>query len=194
MTPAISVIVFDVNETLSDMSPMAESFREVGAPADMAKLWFATLLRDGFALAASGDNGSFATIGADVLRGLLSGVGIDQPLDAAVDHVMGGMKDLDVHPDVPEGIRALRAAGFRMVTLSNGSAQIAAKLCSGAGIRDEFESLLSVELSIRGRQYRNRSGQHAARGRASLGHPRRRPRRAPNRLAEQDRRQLPGLL
>lgn len=145
MTPAISVIVFDVNETLSDMSPMAESFREVGAPADMAKLWFATLLRDGFALAASGDNGSFATIGADVLRGLLSGVEIDQPLDAAVDHVMGGMKDLDVHPDVPEGIRALRAAGFRMVTLSNGSAQIAAKLCSGAGIRDEFESLLSVE-------------------------------------------------
>lgn len=145
MTPAISIIVFDVNETLSDMSPMSERFREVGAPADMAKLWFATLLRDGFALTASGDNGSFATIGAEVLRGLLSGVELDQPLDAAVDHVMGGMKDFEVHPDVPEGIRALRAAGFRLVTLSNGSAQIAGKLFSDAGIRDEFESLLSVE-------------------------------------------------
>ncbi|MDJ0459334.1 haloacid dehalogenase type II, partial [Arthrobacter sp. NQ7] len=63
MNPAISVVVFDVNETLSDMSPMGERFREVGAPAEMARLWFATLLRDGFALAASGDNGSFATIG-----------------------------------------------------------------------------------------------------------------------------------
>ncbi|MDP9890592.1 hypothetical protein [Pseudarthrobacter enclensis] len=80
MTTAISVIVFDVNETLSDMSPMEERFREVGAPAYMAKSWFATLLRNGFALAASGDNGSFATIGADVLRGLLSGVGLVQPL------------------------------------------------------------------------------------------------------------------
>ncbi|MDP9889540.1 haloacid dehalogenase type II [Pseudarthrobacter enclensis] len=147
MTPARSVIVFDVNETLSDMSPMGERFREVGAPTEMAKLWFATLLRDGFALATSGDNGSFAAIGAGVLRGLLSGVELDRPLDAAVDHVMGGMKDLGVHPDVPEGIRALRTAGFRLVTLSNGSAQIAGKLFSDAGIRDEFESLLSVEVA-----------------------------------------------
>lgn len=145
MPSPISVIVFDVNETLSDMSPMGERFRQVGAPADMAKLWFATLLRDGFALAASGDNGSFATIGANVLRGLFSGVQLNQPLHVAVDHVMGGMKDLEVHRDVPEGIRALTAAGFRLVTLSNGSAQIAGKLLSDAWIRDEFESLLSVE-------------------------------------------------
>jgi 2-haloacid dehalogenase len=57
MTTAISVIVFDVNETLSDMSPLGERFSEVGAPAELARLWFSTLLRDGFALAASGDNG-----------------------------------------------------------------------------------------------------------------------------------------
>jgi len=43
------VVVFDVNETLSDMSPIAERFTDIGAPAHLAKLWFATLLRDGFA-------------------------------------------------------------------------------------------------------------------------------------------------
>lgn len=145
MTTAISVIVFDVNETLSDMSPMGERFSEVGAPAELAKLWFATLLRDGFALAASGENGSFGAIGADALRGLLTGVELNRPLDAAVDHVVGGMNGLGVHPDVPEGIRALAAAGFRLITLSNGSARIAGKLFSEAGIREAFESLLSVE-------------------------------------------------
>ena len=145
MTTAISVIVFDVNETLSDMSPMGERFEEVGAPAELAKLWFATLLRDGFALTASGDNGSFSAIGADVLRRILTGVECNRPLDAAIDHVMGGMTGLGVHPDVPEGICALAAAGFRLVTLSNGSARIAEKLFSEAGIQDEFESLLSVE-------------------------------------------------
>lgn len=145
MTTAISVIVFDVNETLSDMSPMGERFSEVGAPAELAKLWFATLLRDGFALTASGDNGSFAAIGADALRGLLTGVELNRPLEAAVDHVMGGMAGLGVHPDVPAGIKALAAAGLRLITLSNGSAQIAGKLFSEAGIRDAFESLLSVE-------------------------------------------------
>ena len=139
------VIVFDVNETLSDMSPLGERFIEIGAPAELAKLWFAILLRDGFALTASGDKGSFATIGAEALRGLLTGVRITQPLETAVEHVMSGMADLIVHPDVPDGIRALAAAGFRLITLSNGSTEIAGKLITEAGIRDEFQSLLSVE-------------------------------------------------
>lgn len=64
-----STIIFDVNETLSDMSPMGQRFVEVGAPAHLAKLWFATLLRDGFALTAAGDKGTFAGIGAEALRG-----------------------------------------------------------------------------------------------------------------------------
>ncbi|MEW1808046.1 haloacid dehalogenase type II [Pseudarthrobacter sp. NPDC080039] len=145
MVPALSVIVFDVNETLSDMSPMGERFGEVGAPPEMAKLWFATLLRDGFALAASGDNGSFAAMGAGVLKGLFRGVDLSRPRDEAVDHVMGGMTALKVHSDVPAGVRGLTAAGFRLVTLSNGSAQIAGKLFRDAGIRDEFEWLLTVE-------------------------------------------------
>ncbi|AOT04907.1 haloacid dehalogenase type II [Arthrobacter sp. U41] len=145
MTTAKPVIVFDVNETLSDMSPMGQRFSEVGAPPELAELWFAALLRDGFALTASGDNGSFAAIGADALRRLLSRVEPDRGLEAAVEHVMGGLAGLGVHPDVPAGVRSLSAAGFRLITLSNGSAQIARKLLSEAGIREEFEMLLSVE-------------------------------------------------
>ncbi len=145
MNSAPSVIVFDVNETLSDMSPMGERFAEIGAPAQLAKLWFAALLRDGFALTAAGGNGTFAEIGAEVLRGLLAGSGIDATGGRAVEHVMGGMAALGLHPDVPEGIRALRTAGYRLVTLTNGSAQVAEKLFAPAGIRDHFERLLSVE-------------------------------------------------
>ncbi|MEC5191773.1 MULTISPECIES: haloacid dehalogenase type II [unclassified Arthrobacter] len=145
MSTAPPVVVFDVNETLSDMSALGQRFSDVGVPAELAKLWFATLLRDGFALTASGDNASFADIGADVLRRLLTGTELDRPLDAAVDHVLNGMAGLAVHPDVPDGIRALSAAGFRLITLSNGSARIAEKLFSEAGIRDRFDLLLSVE-------------------------------------------------
>ncbi|QHK21836.1 haloacid dehalogenase type II [Pseudarthrobacter psychrotolerans] len=145
MNSAPSVIVFDVNETLSDMSPMGDRFAEVGAPAPLAKLWFATLLRDGFALTAAGGNGAFAEIGAKALRGLLANAGIETDLDTAVEHVMAGMAGLGLHPDVPEGVRALRTAGYRLVTLTNGSAQVAEKLFGPAGIRDQFERLLSVE-------------------------------------------------
>lgn len=145
MNTAPSVIVFDVNETLSDMSPMGERFAEVGVPAQLAKLWFATLLRDGFALTAAGGNGAFAEIGAEALRGLLATSDLAMDLDQAVEHVMAGMAGLGLHPDVPEGVRSLRKAGYRLVTLTNGSAQVAERLFMPAGIRDEFERLLSVE-------------------------------------------------
>ncbi len=145
MTHAPSVIVFDVNETLSDMAPLAQRFTDVGAPAALAKLWFATLLRDGFALASAGDNGRFAEIGAEALRGLLLGLPLDHGTDHAVEHVMQGMSQLSVHPDVVDGVRALRAAGYRLVTLTNGATAVADRLFAAAGIRGAFERLLSVE-------------------------------------------------
>lgn len=145
MNTAPTIIVFDVNETLSDMSPMGKRFAEVGAPAQLAKLWFATLLRDGFALTAAGGNGAFAGIGAEALRGLLASSDLGMDLDQAVEYVMAGMAGLGLHPDVPGAVLALRAAGYRLVTLTNGSAQVAEKLFAPAGIRDQFERLLSVE-------------------------------------------------
>ena len=145
MSSTPSTIVFDVNETLSDMSPMAERFAEVGAPAGLAKLWFATLLRDGFALTAAGDNGTFAEIGAEALRGLLTGTDLHRDPGDAVEHIMSGMAALGLHDDVPDGVRALRQAGYRLITLTNGSATLGEKLFETAGIRLQFEALLSVE-------------------------------------------------
>ncbi|MCK6209627.1 haloacid dehalogenase type II [Georgenia sp. EYE_87] len=138
-----SVIVFDVNETLSDMSPMGERFAEVGAPAELAKLWFAALLRDGFALAATGQNVPFADVAAEVLRPLLRAAGVTG--DGAVRQILGAMASLELHPDVAEGVRTLAARGYRLLTLTNGSAQVAEKLLTGAGLRELFDSLLSVE-------------------------------------------------
>jgi 2-haloacid dehalogenase len=140
-----SIIVFDVNETLTDMSPMGQKFVEVGAPAYLAKMWFATLLRDGFALTAAGDTAAFATIGAEALRGIFRGMELMSDVEPAVEHVMAGFAGLSLHPDVVEGINTLEAAGYRLATLTNGSAAIAQKQFEDAGIKDRFEALLSVE-------------------------------------------------
>ena len=142
---APSVIVFDVNETLSDMSPMARRFADIGAPEHLAKLWFATLLRDGFALTSAGACPSFATLGVDALHIVLDGVALDRTVAAATDYVMTGFSELVVHPDVSPGVRALRRAGRRLFTLSNGSRQVAEGLFARSGILDEFEALLSVD-------------------------------------------------
>lgn len=140
-----AVILFDVNETLSDMSPMGRRFEEVGAPAHLAKTWFAGLLRDGFALTAAGATEPFARLAAEALRVTLDGISLNRGAGDAVEHVMDGFAGLDVHPDVPDGVRALQDLGIRLVTLSNGSASVAEALFDRAGIRSHFEALLSVE-------------------------------------------------
>jgi 2-haloacid dehalogenase len=145
MSERVSVVVFDVNETLSDMSPLGQRFAEIGAPEHLAGLWFTTLLRDGFALAAAGTAEPFALIGRNALRTVLAGVRLDRTLPEAVDHLMEGFTSLEVHPDVVEGVRDLRAQGLRLVTLSNGSASVGERLLTKAGVRDDFEALLSVE-------------------------------------------------
>ncbi len=139
------LLIFDVNETLSDMSPMAKRFEDVGAPAHLATCWFAGLLRDGFALTAVESSDSFAHIAAESLRVVLHGLPLNRGAADAVGHIMDGFAGLGVHADVPDGIGALGGLGIRLVTLSNGSASVAQALFDRVGIRGHFERLLTVE-------------------------------------------------
>lgn len=137
------VVLFDVNETLSDLAPLEERFDAVGAPAGTLRLWFASVLRDGIALAAAGATAPFAEVAAETLRGLLRPLTAD--LEAAVEHVMTGFSTLGVHPDVAPGVESLTALGLRLATLSNGVASVAQGLLDRARLRSQFERLLSVE-------------------------------------------------
>jgi 2-haloacid dehalogenase len=132
-----SVVFFDVNETLSDLTPLAARFEEAGAPAELLSTWFAATLRDGIALAASGSYAGFREVGRANLLQLL-------PTPEAADHVLDGFAALPVHPDVPDGLRALNAAGVRIATLTNGTTQIARGLLERAGLEALVERYLDV--------------------------------------------------
>lgn len=141
---AITTAVFDVNETLSDLAPMAQRFGALGAPEWLAPYWFASTLREGIALAAGGELRSFADIGTETAAQLLRRHGV-RWADARARQVIEGFLELPVHPDVHQGVAALQAAGLRLVTLSNGSASVAEKLLGDHGLRDAFDLVLSVE-------------------------------------------------
>ncbi|MCX3058585.1 HAD family hydrolase [Streptomyces beihaiensis] len=111
-----SVLLFDMNETLNDLAPLRTRFEEAGAPAGLMPLWFAGILRDGFALTAAGGPADFALLARDGLRRLLADRLAPAALDDATRHVVDGFAELDVHRDVAERVRALRAAGHRLVT------------------------------------------------------------------------------
>jgi 2-haloacid dehalogenase len=140
-----SVILFDVNETLSDLSPLGARFVEVGASASAAPLWFASILRDGFALTAVGDHPPFAGVARELLVSQLSQYSLNRSVEEAARHVMDGFASLELQADVASGVDRLQQEGFRLATLSNGSASMAERLLSDGNVRDSFERLLSVE-------------------------------------------------
>jgi 2-haloacid dehalogenase len=140
-----SVIVFDVNETLSDLSPLGARFVEVGASGSAAPLWFASVLRDGFALTAAGDNAPFAGVARELLISQLSEAQLNRSVEEAAQHVMDGFATLELHADVASGVSRLHEDGFRLVTLSNGSTSVAERLLGSGNVLELFERLMSVE-------------------------------------------------
>lgn len=142
---SIELVLFDVNETLSDMTPQRQRLEDVGVPPELFAVWFAGVLRDGFALTAAGGYASFADIATAGLRGLLAQLhGWTGDPTAATTHVLDGFTDLDVHPDVADGMRRLRAAGYRLATFTNGAAALTDRLLTRAGLRDLVEAVLDV--------------------------------------------------
>ena len=140
-----SVIVFDVNETLSDLSALGARFVEVGASASAARLWFASVIRDGFALTVAGENPPFAGVARELLLTQLSEVQLNRTVEEAAQHVMDGFARLELHADVVNGVDRLHEDGFRLVTLSNGATSVADSLLTAGNVRDRFDLLLSVQ-------------------------------------------------
>lgn len=139
------VVVLDVNETLSDMTPLRGRLEAVGAPGDLLSSWFAATLRDGFALTAAGAYADFADLARTTLRTSLASVPtLTKDVDEAVGEVLAGFPALDVHPDVPDGLRRLHDAGVRLVTLTNGSADMSRGTFERGGVLDLLERRMSV--------------------------------------------------
>jgi 2-haloacid dehalogenase len=135
------VIAFDVIETLFPLEPIRRRLVDAGQPGHLLEVWFSRLLRDAFAVVASGGYRPFGEFAAAALRS-----SANPPLtDEQIKAVLSGFPELDPHPDVVPAVRRVRDAGVRMITLTNGSAANTSALLRRAGIEDDIEQVLSVD-------------------------------------------------
>lgn len=136
------LIVFDVNETLLDVSAITEPFREVMGPEVTVGEWFARLLQRSLLANELGTHQSFDELGTEVLMWLAARRSIELSRETA-EELVTHMTRLPPHPDVAEGLEALR--GHRLVALTNGSHAAATAQVANAGIDGHFERVLSVD-------------------------------------------------
>lgn len=138
------VLLFDVNETLLDLSLVKQSVNDILLDASAGNLWFSTMLHHSLVMTVNGKYADLMEIGAAVLQMLARNNDIALGIDDA-RKVLSGMRSLPPHPDVSPALRRLKLAGYRLATLTNSSKAGVETQLQNAGISDFFEKQLSVE-------------------------------------------------
>lgn len=144
----IDWVLFDVNETLTDLRP-AEQWMSAHGFADGALgAWLAAVLRDGFAASLVGRPAAFAALGGSALRELARRrAGAPELTPEDEQGFWTALRSAAPHPDVVPALRSLREAGVQTATVSNGSAAIAQGMLERAGAADLVARTLSVDAT-----------------------------------------------
>jgi 2-haloacid dehalogenase len=139
------VLFFDSNESMLDLGGMKPQVTEAfDGREDLMALWFATMLHHSLVDTVTANFHDFGAIGAACMQMVAKGQGIG--LDKAkAEKAMAAMMTLPVHPDVPNGLKKMKEAGFRLYTLTNSASNVMESQLAHAGIDQYFDGKLSIE-------------------------------------------------
>ncbi len=143
-----SIIVFDVNETLLDLTTLEPLFERMFGKAGMMREWFAQLILYSEALTLSGIYVPFGDLAAGALR-MIGQASHLTVADADVDELETLIGAMPAHPDVAPALEALKERGFRLVTLTNSAPGAAPTPLERAGLANYFERTFSVHDVMR---------------------------------------------
>ena len=137
-------LVFDVNETLLDMSPLRIDFEDVFGTGDAMGEWFARLLHGSLVANQLDHYRAFGVLGVEALLTVAErrGISIDE---GTATEVVTRLAILPVHLDVIPALERLLDAGFRTAALTNGSTKAANVQIENAGLHTFIQRVISVE-------------------------------------------------
>lgn len=140
----VSIIAFDVNETLLDLRPLDAHFERLFGIAAIRPLWFSQMLQLSFVGGLTGEYVDFRTAQRAALEMVAARNGITlaaEDITAVVDQ----MNSLPPHPDVPGALERLQRTGIHVVALVNSLESVGEAQLQFAGIRPYFERVMSAD-------------------------------------------------
>lgn len=142
------LLIFDVNETLLDLSGIKESVNKALDHEFAFNQWFALLLQYSLVDTVTTTYHDFGTIGKAAMQMTQEKLGRSIP-ESKVEELIGMIKNLSPHPDVKPALDKLKKAGYRMITLTNSPPEVVTQQMQAAGLTEYFELLLSIESTRR---------------------------------------------
>jgi 2-haloacid dehalogenase len=140
----LPLIVFDVNETLLDLTTLEPTFERIFRDKGALRLWFANLILYSSALTVAGCYVPFTDLGSAVMKMLADARGI-RIEETDKKELIERFSTMPPHPEVPAALQKLREAGFRLFTLTDNLPEVQTRQLEHAGIVGFFERRFSAD-------------------------------------------------
>lgn len=137
-------LVFDVNETLLDLSVLASDFEAVFGEENVLYDWFHEVIQYALALTLSHTYRPFGEVALGALRMMAEIKGVELSEQDA-GRIAGKIRTLPPHREVLEALAILKESRFRLVTLTNNPQALVDVQIANAGLQHLFEQNFSVE-------------------------------------------------
>lgn len=144
--PQSQHLVFDVNETLLDLSPLDPVFETIFGDARFRALWFARLLHWSTVTTLTGQFKDFGALAGDCLENLAADQGIALNTDQR-QKVFNTIATLPPHPEVRTTLESLKKNGYALTALTNSSQETVDTQFANAGLTPLFDHVLSVDAA-----------------------------------------------
>lgn len=139
-----TVIAFDVNETLLDLSALDAPFERTFGDAAMRQQWFALMLQVSFVGGLTDGYIDFSAAQHAAFLMLAERLGAEVTDDDATAMV-ARMNSLPPHPEVADALQMLRGTDLTVVALTNSVASVAESQLANAGLRPLFDAVMSAD-------------------------------------------------
>ncbi len=141
---SVSIIVFDVNETLLDITTLEPVFERVFGDASVLREWFAQLILYSQTMTLSGRYAPFGVLAVGALH-MVGSIHSVPVANGDIEELKERMNTMPAHPDAVPALTRLRDTGFRLTTLTNSAASVSPTPLERAGLDGFFERSFSVE-------------------------------------------------
>ncbi len=137
-------ILFDINETVLDLSSLKPKFKAVFGDETVTATWFSMLLHTSTVCILTDVKTDFATLAGVMIDTVAARRGVELS-DAMHDDILSSFASLPPHADIKPALTRLRAAGYRTVAFSNSSLNLVTTQIENAGLTEYFDDIVSVE-------------------------------------------------
>lgn len=138
------VLLFDVNETLLDMTPLKKTINTLLEEPLAFKIWFGMVLHHSLVDNCTNQYHDFSTIAAAMLKMTATSLNKTITQDETKKALLT-MRDLRAYPDALLGLQLLKNHGFRLATLTNSPAKVLDEQLLNSKLTSLFDLVLSID-------------------------------------------------